>query len=51
MGWHLFFSICLGIAGTCVSAAFGLGSELSALIGLIIFMAYWGIFLITEDWF
>lgn len=51
MGWHLFFSLCLGTAGGCIAAAFGLPPDLSALIGLIVFMAYWGVFLCWEEWF
>lgn len=49
MGWHLFISICLGVAGTLVSAAFGLSSNVAALIGLIIFLAYWGVWIIVID--
>lgn len=43
MGLHVFISICLGIVGALVSAAFGLTPGLSALIGLIIFCLYWGV--------
>lgn len=50
MGWHVFISICLGIAGTCVAAAFGAPSELAALMGLVVFAAYWGVWLLCEDW-
>lgn len=49
MGWHLFVSICLAIAGTLVSAAFGVSSGMAALIGLLIFAAYWGVCIIVVD--
>jgi hypothetical protein len=43
MGLHLFISICLAVAGTLVSAAFGIETWMCALIGLIIFGLYWGV--------
>lgn len=38
---HLFISICLGVVGTLVSAAFGATPAWAAGIGLIVFAAYW----------
>lgn len=46
MGFHLFVSICLAIVGTLVSAAFGVGAGLAALIGVIVFLAYWGVLVV-----
>lgn len=41
MALNLFISVCLAIAGTLVSAAFGLSSGICALIGIAIFVVYW----------
>jgi preprotein translocase subunit SecF len=41
MGWHLFISICPGVVGTTVSAAFGTTPAWAAGIGLIVFVVYW----------
>jgi len=49
MGIHIFISVCLGIAGALVSAAFGVTPQLSALIGLIIFGLYWGVCIFVVD--
>lgn len=43
MGWHLFISICLALAGGCIAAAFGVGSGTAAIIGVLIFLVYWGV--------
>jgi hypothetical protein len=49
MGLHLFISVCLGIVGTLVSAAFGLTPGMSALVGLVVFLLYWGVCIIIVD--
>lgn len=49
MGIHWFISIALAIAGTLVSAAFGVDNYVAALIGVVIFLAYWGVCLILVD--
>lgn len=49
MSFHLFVSVALAVAGTLVSSAFGMETHVAALIGLVIFLAYWGVCLIFVD--
>lgn len=43
MGWHLLASVVLAIIGTVITAALGFGTGTAALVGLIVFLVYWGV--------
>lgn len=46
---HLFISLVLGVVTGLVCSLFGMETAWAVLLGVIVFLAYWGIFVIIVD--